>query len=77
MGGFNESQNVVFVSDPQDGTITVRRRAAQVDDPIVKAKPGMDEEGECEFKVDGGNRSLSLWQFSRLALEGFFFPPAS
>lgn len=41
--------------------------------PLFRARPHLDEKGECLVEVEGGLHPLTPWQVSRRALEDLFF----
>jgi hypothetical protein len=72
MVGLVESAVIVFELERDRITAKDRTdRSNLAGQLLFHATPGLNEEGECLWTVDGV--SLKLWQISKKALEGLFF----
>ena len=65
------AEHLAIVFERHENSISIRKRAAQIDEALFDGAPTMNEHGECVFTV--GDDSLRIWQVSRKALESLFF----
>ena len=68
IGGMMTSEAIVF-EQTRDG---ISVKDARTEKHLFIAKPTVNQVGECKLEVD--DQALELWQVSRKALEGLFFP---